>query len=190
MNNEFFDTVKQTVKYWWVSLLLGIFAIILGIACMFMPGSALIALSILFVVGFVVGGLLEIIYAISNKDSIKGWGWTLASGIISLIFGILLLATPIGTMGVMLFFVGFWIMFQSFWSIGTSIDLSTAGVKGWGWVLAFGILGLILSFILITNPVFTAGFVVYLLAFTLIFYGIVRIYYSIRMKSFYNKIKG
>lgn len=189
MKNDFFFSVKQAVKYWWVSPIIGIIAIILGVWCMVNPGATLVVLGALFIAGFLASGIFEIIFALSNKNTIKGWGWTLASGIIDIIFALILLAIPVSTIAVLLFFVGFWIMFQSIWGIGSSIELQRNGIKGWGWVLAFGILGLILSFILIVNPLFAAGFVIYLLAITLLCYGMMRIYYGLRLRNIHKEFE-
>jgi len=188
MRNDLFFSVKQAVKYWWVSPIIGIIAIILGMWCIANPGATLAVLGALFIAGFLISGIFEIIFAFSNKDTLKGWGWTLASGIIDVLFGFILLAIPVGTIAVLLFFVGFWVMFQSIWGIGSSIELQRNGIRGWGWILALGILGLILSFILIVNPVFAAEFIIYLLAVTLLFYGIMRIYYGFRLKSLHKEL--
>ncbi|MBK5721557.1 DUF308 domain-containing protein [Dysgonomonas sp. Marseille-P4677] len=188
MKNELFQTAKQAVKYWWTSLLIGILSIILAIWCLATPTTTLAVLGALFIAGFFIAGIFEIIFAISNRERLNGWGWTLASGIIDILFALLLIATPLGTIATLIFFVGFWALFQSIWVIGSSIELQRNGIGGWGWVLAFGILGLIFSFILITNPVFAAGFIIYMLAFTLLFYGISRIYYGFKLKSVGKKI--
>lgn len=183
MKNDLFISVKQAVKSWWVSPLVGIIAIFLGLWCISNPGETLAVLGILFIAGFLISGFFEIIFSILNRNILKGWGWTLASGIINILFGLILLSIPIGTIAVLLFLVGFWVMFQSIWSISSAIELQRNGIKGWGWLLAFGILGLILSFILIVNPVFAATFIIYLLAFTLLSYGIMRIYLGFKLKS-------
>lgn len=189
MKNDFFFSVKQAVKYWWVSPIVGIIAIILGFWCIANPGETLAVLGILFIAGFLASGIFEIIFAILNRSTLKGWGWTLASGIIDILFAFLLLAIPLSTIAVLLFLVGFWIMFQSIWSISSSIELQRNGIKGWGWLLAFGILGLILSFILIVNPIFAAGFIIYLLALSLLCYGILRIYMGFKLRNIHKDIE-
>lgn len=189
MKNYILSSVKKAVKYWWISVLVGAIAVILGVWSLANPGTTLGVLAALFVAGFLVSGLFSIIFAVSNKDILNGWGWTLASGIVDILFGMILLAAPIETIAVLLFFVGFWVMFQSIWGIGASIELQRSGVKGWGWTLALGILGLILAFILITNPIFAAGFIIYLFAFSLLCYGFMRIFYGIRLKSIHNELK-
>ena len=134
MEKDLLNSVKRTVKYWWVSLLIGVIAVLLGIWCIAAPLTTITVLSALFVAAFFISGIFEIFYAVSNRESLDGWGWSLASGIISVIFAILLIALPFESIFVFIFFIGFWIMFQSFWGIGVSIDLQKSGVSGWGWI--------------------------------------------------------
>lgn len=190
MKDDLLDSVKQAVKHWWISPLIGVIAIVLGIWCLSHPGTTLTLLGALFIAGFLVSGIFEIFFAISNRNNYRGWGWTLAGGIIDILFAFLLLAMPIGTIAVLLFMVGFWIMFQSIWAIGSAIDLQRHGVRGWGWILTFGILGVILSFILISNPAFAAGFIVYILAITLFCYGILRIIYGLRLRTIHKDLEN
>ena len=188
MKNDFFFSVKQVVKYWWIAPLIGIIAILLGFWCIANPGSTLAVLGALFIVGFLASGVFSISFAVLNRKTITGWGWTLASGIIDILFGLILLAIPLSTIVALLFLVGFWVMFQSIWGISTSIELQRNGIKGWGWILTFGILGLILAFMLIVNPLFAAGFIIYLLAASLFCYGIMRILYGIRLRTIHKEL--
>ncbi|NMA73080.1 MAG: hypothetical protein GX963_02740 [Bacteroidales bacterium] len=189
MKNDLLNSFQKAIRYWWISMIVGIIAAILGVWCLFQPMITLVTLSVLFVVGFIIGGVFEIVFAIANKEGMRGWGWTLASGIISVLFGLLLLSKPITTLAAMLFFVGFWLMFQSLWSIGTSVDLQMMKIKGWGWLLTFGVLGLILSFFLILNPTFAAGFIVYLMSLTLFCYGLIRVFFGVKLRSLNKRIK-
>ncbi len=190
MENNLFYSVKKAVKYWWISPIIGLISIFLGFWCIINPLSTLTIIGALFIASFIVTGIFEIIFAISNRNTLTGWAWTLVSGIIDLIFGFLLLAIPIGTITALLFFVGFWVMFQSIWLIGSAIELQRSGIKGWGWTLASGILGLILAFILIANPVFAAGFIIYLFALSLFMYGATRIYHGFKLRSLHKEIEN
>lgn len=190
MENDLIKTVRNAIEYWWFSLLIGILAIILGVLFIAKPFSALMTLAILFIVGFIVSGLLEIIFAISNRERLNGWGWTLASGIIALFLGIALAASsPIITTEIMSYFVGFWIMFQSFYSVGTACDLERQNVKGWGWILALAIIGILFSFIFIISPAFGDTFIVIFASISFIIYGFTRIFISIQLKSLKNNIE-
>ncbi len=174
---QIIDSMKKAVKNWWISLLVGILAIIMGIWCFTSPGASLIGLTYVFVVGFVLGGIMDIFFAVSNRNQLYGWGWTLAAGIFELLLGIMLFSMPVASVTLILvYFVGFWILFRSLWSIGESNQLRMLGMKGWGWALALSILCVILSFLYLLSPIFGKGlFVVTLVGLSMLVYGVFRI---------------
>ena len=61
-----FDELKQEVKNWWVSLILGILYVAVALGLMFFPFNGYAALSILFSISMLVSGLLEIAFAVSK----------------------------------------------------------------------------------------------------------------------------
>ena len=155
------DSMKKAVKYWWTSLLIGILAIIVGICCFASPDASLVGLTYVFITVFLLGGILEIIFAISNRNYMYGWGWTLAGGILEVLLGVLLLTLPTSVVTVMLIYlVGFWILFRAIWGIGEACKLQTSGVKGWGWLLAIKIICLHLAFLYLLSPVSGGLFVI------------------------------
>ena len=62
-----FDEIQHSVKNWWMSLILGILYIGVALCLMFAPLSSYVALSIIFSISMLVSGILEILFAISNK---------------------------------------------------------------------------------------------------------------------------
>lgn len=190
MKNELLKTVKGAVKNWWISLLIGILAIILSIWCITTPWATIITLSMVFATIFIVSGIGEIIYAISNKDNLNGWGWSLASGLIDLLFGIVVASLPpLSIAIVMSYFVGFWVMYRSITAIAQSVELQKLSINGWGWLLAFAILGVLASFIFIISPAFTTAFIVAFVSIGFFFYGIFRIMLAFKLKSIKKNIK-
>ena len=116
--NTFDERISSAVKNWWVSLLLGLLYILIAICLMFTPMASYVALSLLFSVAMFVSGTLEILFAVSNRKHISSWGWYLAGGIIDLILGIYLMASPELSMTVLPFILAFWLMFRGFSSTG------------------------------------------------------------------------
>ncbi len=141
-----FNEIQHSVKNWWTSLLLGIVYIIVALWLMFSPVSTYVALSIIFSVSMLISGILEIIFALSNRKGVPSWGWYIVGGLIDLVLGIYLIAYPMVSMEVIPFIIAFWLMFRGFSSTGYSIDLKRYGTRDWGWYMAFGILAIPVSF--------------------------------------------
>ncbi len=183
MENQLLSEARETVKQWWVPLVVGILMLVSGIYTFIDPEQAYVALSILFSITFLMSGILEIVFAISNRKSMKGWGWTLALGILTTVLGVLLITHPEVTMASLPFYVGFMVMFTSFWSIGTALDLKDAGVMDWGTLMVLAVLGIIFSFILIWNPEFGGMAIVFWVGITLIVSSVVYIYNAFQMRK-------
>ena len=176
------ENIRQSTKNWFLLLILGVIMIIVGIMVFRTPVASYLALSILFSVTFLATGLLEVVYAISNRREIENWGWSLAGGIVDLLIGFLLVTRPDISLTILPFFVGFALMFRSIMSIAWSIELKRLGVSDWGSILLVGILGVILSFILLWNPLFAGMTIVFYTAISFILIGIFQIYLAFRLR--------
>lgn len=157
MANSFLKTIRTSIKHWYIPLIIGILLILLGFYTISTPVAAFLTLAILFSWSFIISGILEIIFAVQNKDEVDGWGWYLTGGILYTLFAILLISNTLLSASTLAFIVGFYALFKSFQLLSFSFDLKNYGSKSWGWNLLFAILGIIFSFILLWNPLF-AGF--------------------------------
>lgn len=175
--------ISDTIKHWYLFLILGILFILMGIWAIFTPLSSFLALTIFFAVTFLVSGIFETIYAISNRENIDNWSWNLTGGIIDLLIGILLVSRPEISVIALIFFVGFALMFRSIMIIGWAIQYKKLGIKNWGWLLFSGILSVILSFLLLRNPDIASLVIVYYVGFALVFIGISQVTISLRLKK-------
>ena len=183
----FIDTINFGVKNWWVSLLVGLLYILIAICLMFTPLASYVALSVLFSVSMFVSGTLEILFAVTNRKNISSWGWYLAGGIIDMILGFYLIAYPLLSMEVIPFIIAFWLMFRGFSSAGYAMDLKRYGTKDWGWYIAFGILAIICSLIILWQPAVGAIYAVYMISFAFLIIGFFRIMLSFELKSLHKR---
>lgn len=188
MKSEIINYMKNASRNWWTSLVVGILAVILSIWCLFTPVAALIALSYVFVIGFVLSGIFDIVFAISNRKLMYGWGWTLAAGIIDFLFGILLIALPLPVLTIVfVYFVGFWILFRSIWTIGVAVELNHYTKAGW--LIAFGILSLLFSIFYLFSPSYNGVALIALASVAFLFYGVFRIYLSLQLRKLNKTFK-
>lgn len=85
---------KEVETSWWVSLLEGLAGISIGILTFIWPSATLVAIILLIAIWALLTGALEIIAAIRLRKHIRGEWFLGLSGIISILFGSILLARP------------------------------------------------------------------------------------------------
>ncbi|MHA6616092.1 HdeD family acid-resistance protein [Pseudonocardia sp. DLS-67] len=85
----------------------GVVSVLAGLVALAWPGVT--ALALLFVIAFwaIIMGIGEIGGAFASRRSGSGaWGWTLAAGILNVVFGVLLLIWPAGGLLALVWLVG------------------------------------------------------------------------------------
>ena len=93
--------------HWVWTIVQGVVSVLAGVIALFWPGVT--ALALLFVVAFwaIVLGIGETGGAFASRESgSNAWGWTLATGILNVIFGVLLLIWPASGILTLIWLVG------------------------------------------------------------------------------------
>ena len=186
MNNRFLKQIRQSVKHWYIHLIIGLIFIATGIWAFTSPIQSYVALSIVFSISFLVSGIMEILFAISNKQVLENWGWTLVLGIFTALIGVMLIANPAISAVTLPLYVGFMLMLHSFWAIGSAFDLKDYGVNGWGVSLFIGILGVLFASLLIVRPAIGGLTIVIMTGMALIASGAFNLFLSIKMRKIHK----
>ncbi len=186
---QFFKTVQRTINNWYLPLLVGIVLIAVGIWTFMNPEDSYVALALIFSLSFVIMGLFESIFSITNRDIIDNWGWHLVLGLITLAVGILMLIRPEISQATLPFYIGFVVLFRSIWAIGVAIDMRSYRILSWGNVMLMGVLGSLLGFILIWNPLFAGLSAVVFTGLAFIVGGILHIMMSLKLKKLHDAPK-
>ncbi|WP_067146733.1 HdeD family acid-resistance protein [Pseudotamlana agarivorans] len=190
MENSFLKTVRNSIKHWYMHLISGLLFIIVGIYTFTSPLESYLALSILFSISFLISGIGEIIFSISNRHEIDSWGWNLTFGILTFLIGVLLLSEPEISLTTLPFYVGFVLLFRSIMGISFAIELKNYKVLSWGYLLVISFLGLFFSFILLWNPLFAGMTIVVTTGLALISAGVFSIYFAFKLKNLRNNSKN
>ncbi len=188
MENQNIKTVREIFRHWYLPLMLGIIFVFIGVLVFITPVNAYMALTMIFSITFVITGAIEITSSVLHRRDMNNWGWSLTTGILDLIVGLILVSHPLVSSMVLGLFVGFVILFRSFTAITWSIELRKYKVPYWGVLLGIGILGAIFSIILIWNPAFAGMTLVFLTGFAFVAVGIFQIYLSFVLAKIKNRI--
>lgn len=188
MTQTILKEIKEAVKYWWLLLLTGLLLIAVGIWVFASPAAAYLSLSVLFGASILTIGFFETVFAITASKSMKGWGWTLASGLLDIVIGSYLLVYPTVTMAILPFVLGFWLLFRGFSAIGFSFDLKSYGDLNWGWFLLLAIGIIIFAFMILAVPAFGVANIIAWTGLSFIFAGVFRIILAFSLKKWKSEI--
>jgi uncharacterized membrane protein HdeD (DUF308 family) len=189
--SNFLKTVNNTVKHWYIPLIVGLIFTGIGVFTLISPLESYLTLAMIFSFSFLFSGITEIIFSIVNRNEIDNWGWTLTFGTLSFLLGILLIMNPEIPMKTLPIYIGFVVLFRSIMGVSYALELKNYGVSDWKNLLIIGVLGVIFSFILIWNPIFAGMTIVFWMGLALLAGGIFSIYLSFKLKKIHaipNKV--
>jgi uncharacterized membrane protein HdeD (DUF308 family) len=179
-------SLKQVVSgIWWLVLLRGIAAVLLGIL-LFTNTAAILSVIIIFLgVYWVVDGIFTLMASFIGREEHSNWGWGIFVGIISILAGLAVLSQPvltaIFTASFIVTFVGILIIISGVSSIVTGFRLRKTSGE---WVMILGgVLGFILGLLLVMNPLFSALVYVYMIAAFSIIGGFILIALAFQIKN-------
>ncbi|WP_439443958.1 HdeD family acid-resistance protein [Listeria aquatica] len=152
-------------------VLAGIAMIIMGFWVMFNPVASLLTLNVVIGLLLLISGIFHIISYFTESERHLS-GWILADGILSTLLGILMLANQFAGAASLILVFAMWVLFAGIVRTIGAFTLKQAGGSSWGFVLFIGIVGIILGFIALFNPVVSALGIVLLMGFFFILEGI------------------
>ena len=139
-------SMSKVTTPWWLFLIEGIAAIILGLLLMTNPGITIVVLIQFLGIWWLVTGILDIVSIFIDST---GWGWKLFKGIIGILAGIVILQHPIlasiGVTQIVVILLGFFGLVQGTMGI-------IGAFQGGGWVSAvLGVISILFGFLLLFN---------------------------------------
>lgn len=142
------NALRRLSAHWWIFLIQGIAAVILGVLLLTNPAATAISLVVLLGAYWLVDGIMDFVRLFT--DSSRQWGWNLVLGVLGVVSGILVLQHPListvatGTFLVAVLAVG---------SIVMGIVGILRGVRedGWGSIV-IGVVNLLVGLWLLFNP--------------------------------------
>jgi uncharacterized membrane protein HdeD (DUF308 family) len=122
--------------------------VILGVAALFLPFAAGVAVSLVLAAVLIASGVVGLVSAFAGRaHAHRGLG--VASAILALAIGALLLVFPLaGSVGVTLLLAAY-LLVDGVILIGMAADHRKRAPSGWGWLLVSGVVDLMLAAVLL-----------------------------------------
>jgi Uncharacterized conserved protein len=163
---------------WWVVLLEGIIAILVGLFLLYKPAATTVFLVQILGIFWLAEGILSVIGALIFSGNRV---WKLLSGILSIIAGVVILTYPIYSPFIVL---TLFIIFIGVWAIINGVVKIVLALKGGGWGIGIiGVLTIILGLLLLTNSLVGVMFLPWIFGFFLILGGIGSLIWGLKMRT-------
>jgi uncharacterized membrane protein HdeD (DUF308 family) len=155
------------------SLALGILLIIAGVLALVFPVVAAVTAALYIGWFALIAGVIEIVVAIRTRNEPQ-FGWRIFEGILFVVLGFLLIANPIKGAATLALVVGALMAASGVVEIMLAFRRKPHG--GWGWLLANGILSIVLAILIVIGwPLGSLVLIGYLVGFQIITCGIARL---------------
>lgn len=176
-------------KYWWLPLITGLVCIGLGVWSICCPSGALPILAMIFAIGLLVVGAVDLIWGIATSKHNPGWGWDLCLGILDVIAGIWMLTMNTQEMTLtFLYIIGIWLIFAAFNGLGQIFAISVYNPLA-TFLAALLLLGtLFFSFWIIFNPIALGVTAWMWIGIALCCYGVFRLAAAFKIKNLHDRI--
>lgn len=180
----------NTVRHWWLILLSGILSVIAGIIVFCNPVESYISLSIFFGIVILLTGIIKIVTIITSRNYFLMRNYSVIGGIFDLLTGIFLLVYPQMTLVILPLVLGIWMLYHGVMIVSLGGDMRAFEVPGHIWTTTGGIILMILSILIIINPLHIGTASVVLLTGTgLVCFGIILSLIALKLRKIHKYFK-
>jgi len=176
------ETLDSVSKSWLLVLILGIATSAAGISALNHPIRAYGTIAVLFGMWLIFSGIISIIRGLASHVDGGLRVMFVLSGTVSLFLGSSFLhATIVEKLALLSLYIGIVFLFRG--AIDLVAGFSSHATAGRGWTIFMGILGMIAGLYMINNPFAGAAVWISTMAWVLIFFGILEIVGSFKIRS-------
>jgi uncharacterized membrane protein HdeD (DUF308 family) len=174
--------IEALKRYWWVSVIRGLAAIVFGVIAFAYPGLALATLVLLFGAWVLIDGVFRIVSATAGRASDPDWGFHLIVGILGVVIGFLTFHSPGITALALIIYIGAWALMIGAVEIALAIKLRRE-IKGEWFLILMGLASILFAVLILWNPAPGALALLWLIASYAIVFGILGVIFGFRLRS-------
>jgi uncharacterized membrane protein HdeD (DUF308 family) len=169
-------------RNWWAVLLRGIAAIIFGLLALLWPGLAGIALVLLFGAYAFVDGVFALIAAVRAAESHERWIAFAVEGIIGLVIAAITFFNPSITAIALYILIAIWAVLTGIFELVAAAQLRKMVPNEWLLIIG-GLASIAFGILMFVFPLVGVLAVIWLIGAYAVFFGIVLIGFSLRLRT-------
>jgi uncharacterized membrane protein HdeD (DUF308 family) len=169
-------------KIWIFAIIRGALAIIFGLIALFSPIATALALAIVIGVYAIVNGVFDIIEAIRHRGS-SSMVLRIVLGVVSILFGILVLVWPGISLAILVIMVGIWAIIIGILQIVSSVRHRAIPNSGWVWGIIGGALSILFGILVLIWPGTGLVTIIWIIGIWAIVWGVTLIVLGVQLRK-------
>lgn len=144
---------KGISKLWWLPLVSGLIFVGLGIWCLCAPADFLGIMAYIFAGCFGAVGLFSLIYGVCNYNTYPGWGWSVAAGVVEILFCFFLFFIPQEILAyVFVYGIGLYVIFMAIYSFFEHFMAARSNGFWFFWIIILSMAAIAFAITFIVGP--------------------------------------
>lgn len=176
-------------RYWWMTVLRGLFWILFGVVLLVSPGISLLSLTLAFGIVMFADGILNVANAFMGRQVHEDWWVLLLVGLLGILIGGLTFYSPQATAIALVFYVAIWAIATGVLEITAAIRLRKV-ISGEIWLILAGIASVIFGILLVAQPAVGALTLLWLFAVYAIAFGVMLVLLALKVRSGVKRVTG
>lgn len=164
---------------WWLIVLRGAAAIVLGLIAMFAPTDTVLALLLFLGVYLIVDGAFGLVSSVMAGRRQERWGLLIAESLLNVLVGGILLMEPGIGLVVFMLLLAAWAIVTGALMIGTAMNHKRDGK---GWLVAGGLVSVIFGILLAVAPVIGAVVLTWWLGVYALMFGAALVVFGFHLR--------
>ena len=182
MTNKDYEKTEYLIKRWWLSLLAGILAVVVGFIILVNPVTSYYIFAIWLGAAIFASGIFGLIQSVNSKNYFVRRGWLIVANIADIVIGLILMFNALISEVFMPTLLGFWLLYRGAVMLIQGFDLRDYGIRDASWVIFYAALIIALAVAILWLPMtFGIEAVILFIAIAVIAYGISTISLSYRL---------
>ena len=181
--NPVSTTYADIAKGAWIwAVVRGVIAIIFGIVAMSSPITTALVLATVIGVFAIIDGIIDLIDAIRHRGT-SGVGLRVFLGIISLLFGIIILVWPGKTVGFLVILIAIWSIAIGLLQVIANLGIRKEAPGAWVWGVISGGLGVVFGILVLFNLGIGVVALVWMLGIWAIVFGLALVVLGLQVRK-------
>jgi len=169
-------------RYWWMTLLRGLFWILFGIVIYARPGISVLSLTLALGLVMFVDGVINAVNAFSGRKEHDDWWVLLLVGLAGIGVGVLTFYNPAATAIAVVLYVAIWAIATGLLEIVAAVRLRKQ-ITGEFWLALAGIASVAFGVLLAARPGVGALTILWLIGAYAIVFGVILVLLAFKVRS-------